>query len=122
MSTHILCGRLFTGLTDLALGDQRMVTGRDGRLIYVGPSTGAPAVAAGDELVDYSHAFVMPGLQDVHTHLAYGNAKSEEDIDLYHPMEFRSIRALFFCAAGALRWRHLDVRAGGCRTDQHCSS
>ncbi len=96
MSTHILCGRLFTGLTDLALGDQRMVTGRDGRLIYVGPSTGAPAVAAGDELVDYSHAFVMPGLQDVHTHLAYGNAKSEEDIDLYHPMEFRSIRALFF--------------------------
>jgi imidazolonepropionase-like amidohydrolase len=38
----------------------------------------------------------MPGLQDVHTHLAYGNAKTEEDIDLYQPMEFRAIRALFF--------------------------
>ena len=38
----------------------------------------------------------MPGLIDVHTHLAYGNAKSEEDIDLYQPMEFRALRALFF--------------------------
>ena len=38
----------------------------------------------------------MPGLIDVHTHLAYGNAKSEEDIDLYQPMEFRALRGLFF--------------------------
>ena len=43
-------------------------------------------------VLDYSNLFVMPGLQDVHTHLAYGNAKkSEEDIDLYQPMEFRSL-------------------------------
>ena len=47
-------------------------------------------------MLDYSNLFVMPGLQDVHTHLAYGNAKSEEDIDLYQPMEFRSLRGLFF--------------------------
>jgi imidazolonepropionase-like amidohydrolase len=32
----------------------------------------------------------------VHTHLAYGNAKTEEDIDLYQPLEFRAIRGLFF--------------------------
>ena len=38
----------------------------------------------------------MPGLIDVHTHLAYGNAKSEEDIDLYSPMEFRALRGMFF--------------------------
>ncbi len=38
----------------------------------------------------------MPGLIDVHTHLAYGNAKSEEDIDLYSPLEFRALRGLFF--------------------------
>jgi imidazolonepropionase-like amidohydrolase len=38
----------------------------------------------------------MPGLLDVHTHLAYGNAKSEEDIDLYQPLEFRTLRGLFF--------------------------
>src|SRR5437016_1168701 len=38
----------------------------------------------------------MPGLIDVHTHLAYGNAKSEEDIDLYSPLEFRALRGMFF--------------------------
>jgi len=38
----------------------------------------------------------MPGLIDVHTHLAYGNAKSEEDIDLYSPLEFRTLRGMFF--------------------------
>ena len=32
----------------------------------------------------------------MHTHLAYGNAKSEEDIDLYQPLEFRALRGLFF--------------------------
>ena len=47
-------------------------------------------------MLDYSRLFVMPSLQDVHTHLAYGNAKSEEDIDLYQPMEFRALRGLFF--------------------------
>src|SRR5260221_11897735 len=44
----------------------------------------------------------MPGLIDVHTHLAYGNAKCEEDIDLYSPLEFRALRGMFFaqkCAA-----------------------
>src|SRR5207237_1396426 len=40
--------------------------------------------------------FVMPVLVDVHTHLAYGNAKSEEDIDLYSPLEFRTLRGMFF--------------------------
>jgi tripartite-type tricarboxylate transporter receptor subunit TctC len=33
-------------------------------------------------VVDYSRQFVMPGLIDVHVHLAYGNAKSEADITL----------------------------------------
>ncbi len=58
--------------------------------------------AHNDRSLDYAQLFVMPGLIDVHTHLAYGNAKSEEDIDLYSPLEFRALRGLFFaqkCAA-----------------------
>ncbi len=54
---------------------------------------GAPA-ATGCSIIPA--AFVMPGLIDVHTHLAYGNAKSEEDIDLYSPLEFRALRGMFF--------------------------
>ena len=64
------------------------------------PSSATPPprrrVAVHDTVLDYANLFVMPGLIDVHTHLAYGNAKSEEDIDLYQPMEFRALRALFF--------------------------
>src|SRR6185503_16136516 len=92
MSTQVRCGTLFTGSEDAERKNQTLVI-ESGRLTYVGPADKAPKA---DSVLDYSEFFVMPGLQDVHTHLAYGNAKTEEDIDLYQPMEFRSIRGLFF--------------------------
>jgi imidazolonepropionase-like amidohydrolase len=95
MATHVRCGTLFTGTEDEARTTQTLVIDA-GRLTYVGPTAGGPPAAKGDGVLDYGAFFVMPGLQDVHTHLAYGNAKTEEDIDLYQPMEFRSIRGLFF--------------------------
>ena len=95
MATHVRCGTLFTGTEDTERRAQTLVVDA-GRLAYVGPTAGAPKPAQGDGVLDYGELFVMPGLQDVHTHLAYGNAKTEEDIDLYQPMEFRSIRGLFF--------------------------
>ena len=70
--------------------------GDDGRITFVCPTVESPPIGVRDNVLDYSGLFVMPGLIDVHTHLAYGNAKSEEDIDLYQPMEFRTLRALFF--------------------------
>jgi imidazolonepropionase-like amidohydrolase len=36
----------------------------------------------------------MPGLADLHTHLSYGNARSEEELDLYGSLEYRTLRAL----------------------------
>jgi imidazolonepropionase-like amidohydrolase len=95
MATHVRCGALFTGKEDVERAGQTLVV-EGGRLAYVGPTDAAPKAAKGDAVLDYGELFVMPGLQDVHTHLAYGNAKTEEDIDLYQPMEFRSIRGLFF--------------------------
>lgn len=96
MATHVRCGALFTGGEDGACENQTLVFDGEGRLSYVGATDGAPKAARGDGVLDYSGLFVMPGLHDVHTHLAYGNAKTEEDIDLYQPMEFRALRALFF--------------------------
>jgi imidazolonepropionase-like amidohydrolase len=95
MTTHVHCGTLFTGAEDSERRNQTLVVDA-GRLTYVGPADAAPKLGKGDSVLDYGELFVMPGLQDVHTHLAYGNAKTEEDIDLYQPMEFRSIRGLFF--------------------------
>lgn len=96
MLTHVRCGTLFTAQDDAAPRDQTLVYDAAGALRYVGATATAPQPAPGETVLDYSGLFVMPGLIDVHTHLAYGNAKSEEDIDLYNPLEFRALRGLFF--------------------------
>ena len=96
MNTFVRCGSLFTGDDNEARAGAMLVFDPDGRLTFVGAEAAAPRRATADLLVDYSGCFVMPGLIDVHTHLAYGNAKSEEDIDLYSPLEFRALRGMFF--------------------------
>src|SRR6266508_4476645 len=96
MKIFVRCGSLFTGREDEARPDAVLVYDGVGRISYVGQEDGAPRRGKGDRLIDHSGGFVMPGLIDVHTHLAYGNAKTEEDIDLYAPLEFRALRGLFF--------------------------
>src|ERR1043166_6473892 len=96
MNTFVRCGSLFTGREDEAQQGAALVFDGEGRIIYAGVEAGAPRRAKSDRLIDHSDEVVMPGLIDVHTHLAYGNAKSEEDIDLYSPLEFRALRGLFF--------------------------
>jgi imidazolonepropionase-like amidohydrolase len=93
MIRHIKCGKLFTGLGDYAETQQTLVINGD-TIRFVGPSAAAPQPAPGDEVIDHSGHFVMPGLIDMHVHLSYGNAKSEEDIDLYASLEFRALRGL----------------------------
>src|ERR1700741_2544529 len=102
MKTMVRCGSLFTGREDEARSGEVLVFDEEGRLTYVGAEAAAPRPVKGDQLIAHSGSFVMPGLIDVHTHLAYGNAKCEEDIDLYSPLEFRALRGMFFaqkCAA-----------------------
>jgi imidazolonepropionase-like amidohydrolase len=96
MKTFVRCGTLFTGAEDEPRRGEVLVFDEAGRLTFVGPEENAPACTASDQLIDHSAGFVKPGLIDVHTHLAYGNAKCEEDIDLYAPLEFRTLRGMFF--------------------------
>jgi imidazolonepropionase-like amidohydrolase len=96
MKTFVRCGRLFTGIEDDPIKNAALVYDEAGRIVYAGPEKGAPKSGKSDRLIDHSGQFVMPGLIDVHTHLAYGNAKTEEDIDLYSPLEFRALRGMFF--------------------------
>ena len=96
MTTHVRCGTLFTGDATATRTTATLGFADDGKIAFVCDTGAAPPVGVHDSVLDYSNLFVMPGLIDVHTHLAYGNAKSEEDIDLYQPMEFRALRALFF--------------------------
>ncbi|HUI34606.1 MAG TPA: amidohydrolase family protein [Stellaceae bacterium] len=96
MKTFVRCGQLFTGQEDEAQKNAALVYDEAGQIVYAGPEKGAPKPGKADRTIDHSGQFVMPGLIDVHTHLAYGNAKTEEDIDLYSPLEFRALRGMFF--------------------------
>ncbi len=82
-------------LEDAPRGDQTFVV-EGGLITHVGPSAAAPPPAEGDAVLDAGEHFVMPGLVDVHTHLAFGNARSEEDIDFWVTPEFRALRGLYF--------------------------
>jgi imidazolonepropionase-like amidohydrolase len=83
----IRCRRLFTGLEDDVRMDQTLVV-EGGVFTHVGPTVGAPQTSANDRVTEAGEHFVMPGLIDVHTHLVFGNARSEEDIDFWATAEF----------------------------------
>jgi imidazolonepropionase-like amidohydrolase len=93
--TFVRCKTLFTGLDEAALENHTLII-RSGMVEAVLPEADAPAPASEDAVIDAGSHFVMPGLVDVHTHLVFGNAKSEEDIDLHVSPEFRALRGLFF--------------------------
>jgi imidazolonepropionase-like amidohydrolase len=93
MRKILLCGRLFTGLESTARDAQALVIEGE-RIVHVGPIAALPETGYGDEVIDYRRYLVMPGLSDLHVHLSYGNARSEEEVDLYACLEYRAIRAL----------------------------
>ena len=76
MKTHVRCGTLFGAADQEARPGQTLVYDARGTLEFVGPTAQAPKAAPGEQVLDHSGHFVMPGLIDIHVHLAYGNAKS----------------------------------------------
>jgi len=93
MRKFIRCGKLFTGNDSNASSDYTLMI-EDAKIGFVGATAKAPQPESHDEVIDYSRDFVLPGLIDSHVHLSYGNARTQEDIDLYASMEFRAIRGL----------------------------
>ncbi len=93
MKKHIRCGTLFSAKDDQTQKNQTIIVS-EGKILEVVATESAPAPGSSDQVVDHSKNFVMPGLIDVHVHLSYGNAKSEEDIDIFSPVEYRAIRGL----------------------------
>lgn len=91
--TFIPCGQLFDGVSGHAETGQTLVLYGDS-IDWVGPAAQAPAMGEHDSLIDFSNCFVMPGMVDCHAHISYGNALTQEDIDLYASMEFRTLRSM----------------------------
>lgn len=89
-------GRVLTGEADVLLEASTIVT--EGRLIaWVGPTAMLPAQYDNPEFerVALPGRTIMPGLIDAHTHISFGEARSEEELALYTPVEFRSMRAVW---------------------------
>ena len=74
----IRAGRLIDGKSDSAIQNAVIVVEGD-KIVSVTPGGSAPA---GLETIDLSHATVMPGFADVHTHVVLNGDITAEDYDV----------------------------------------
>ncbi len=68
---------------------------QDNRIAKVGTDVGRHDIPTGDpfSVIDARGKTVMPGLIDAHCHMTYGEARTEEEIDLYTSPELRTLIA-----------------------------
>ncbi|WP_254047017.1 amidohydrolase family protein [Pusillimonas sp. T2] len=68
------------------------------RIVWVGEAQLLPPHYNANEyeLIDLPGRSIMPGLVDGHTHISFGESRSEEENALYTPVEFRAIKALYY--------------------------
>src|SRR5262245_28793241 len=86
--TAVRCGRFFDGRT-LTLQDNTTVLIQGNRISAVGRSLAIPADA---KVIDLSHATVMPGLVDCHTHM-YLTGIDYDELILKKSLQYRAIWA-----------------------------
>lgn len=93
---YVLRGRVIDGSLSAPIQHGAVVT--EGETIaWVGEAAALPPeyLARGHELIDLPGRSIMPGLIDGHTHISFGEARSEEELALYTPVEFRALKAVW---------------------------
>ena len=73
-------------------GESVLVEGN--RIAAVGPGVAAPD-GAPVERIDATGKTLMPGLIDCHCHISFGEARTQEEQDLYTGVESRTLRSAF---------------------------
>ena len=87
-------GRVVDGTLNVPL-ENGAVAFKGDRIAYVGTSSGMPAIYAAEDFrqIRLSGRTIMPGLIDGHTHISFGEARSEEELALFTPVEYRTLKA-----------------------------
>ena len=110
--TAIKCGRLFDGKT-LSLQENVVVLVEGNRIRAVGRSVAIPTEA---KVIDLSHATVMPGLIDCHTHM-FLHGINYDDAILKKSQQYRaiwaSVAARKTLLAGFTSVRDIETEGGG---------
>ena len=86
----VRAGRLFDGTERLAVNQVILIKGN--RIAKVGPAEQVQ-IPADAEVVDLSHATVLPGLIDAHTHV-FGNGPDFDNQILRESYQYRTLTAL----------------------------
>ncbi len=93
----IVYGKVIDGSLDQPIERGAVVFEAD-RIRWVGKRDDLPGKYREDpnfEKIDLPGRSVMPGLIDGHTHISFGEARSEEELALYTPVEFRTLKAIW---------------------------
>jgi imidazolonepropionase-like amidohydrolase len=94
---YLLKGRVIDGTLDQPIEAGALVIEGE-RISWVGPAANLPPIYSAQqfEVIDLPGRTLMPGLVDGHTHISFGEARSEEENALYTPVEFRTAKAIYY--------------------------
>lgn len=110
-TTLVHNGQLVDGSGAAAVPDAAVVI-QDGKIAYVGPARGAPALPPDTEKLDARGGTIMPGLVEAHFHPTYFDVANLEDLDIKYPVEYVTLLAATN-ARLALECGYTAARSGG---------
>ena len=110
--TVISNGQVVDGTGKPAMHDSVVVI-KDGKISYVGPAAGQPAVPPDAVRIDAKGGTILPGLVEAHFHATYFNIAALEDLDIKYPVEYVSLLTSVN-ARLALECGYTAARSGGC--------
>lgn len=93
---YILKGKVIDGTLDAPIARGAVVTQGE-EIAWVGEAAALPPryAQSGAQVVDLPGRSILPGLVDGHIHISFGEARSEEELALYTPVEFRTLKAVW---------------------------
>src|SRR5579871_2067860 len=93
---YVLKGKILDGTPDGVITNGVIAIEGD-RIQFVGKLEALPKKYGGTDyaVIDSPNRTIMPGIIDAHTHISFGEARSEEELALYTPVEYRALKAVW---------------------------